>query len=84
MAFALQVWWTLEREHKSRVYTHDMAKNVTAELLDIGSDAAVISLGVDGAGRVWMGHRGGLVQVWCAVTHCRLCHWSHMSPANIR
>ncbi len=63
----MQVWWTLKGDSNSTVYAHDVAKGITTELPDICSDATISCLGLDRAGRVWMGCQGGLLQVWCPV-----------------
>ena len=69
---------------KSGVYAHDVAKATTTQLSDSNCNAAVLSLGVDGSGRVWMGHKGGLVQVWCTVFQSPICQWSQLCPTDIR
>ena len=66
------------------MYVHDVASAKTVELPDIGSNAAVCCLGADRLGHVWLGHAGGLVQVWCAVHKHPICRWSSMSQADIR
>ena len=63
---ASQVWWTLTSGHKSTLYIHDLRTASTVQLPDVGSDAAILSMDVDGAGRVWLGHKHGLVQVFQA------------------
>ena len=82
----MQVWWTLSSNgtSTSRVYAHDVAKQTTTELPGTGTTAAVLALAADGSGHVWMGHQGGLVQVWCAVCQRQICDWSDMSPNDVR
>ncbi|KAL0046815.1 hypothetical protein WJX82_010624 [Trebouxia sp. C0006] len=79
-----QVWWAVNSSSRSRVYAHNVAKGSTLELPNGGIQPAVLSLGTDGSGHVWMGHQGGLVQVWCAACQCPICQWSGMCPADIR
>ena len=80
----MQVWWAVNSDSRSRVYAHNVARKATLELTNGGIQAAVLSLGADGSGHVWMGHQGGLVQVWCAACQCPICQWSGMCPADIR
>ncbi len=78
-----QVWWTLRDDSNSTVFAHDVAKGVTTELPDICSDATVSCLGLDRAGRVWMGCQGGQVQVWCPVFQRPICHGHALSAVSI-
>ncbi len=80
----MQVWWAVNSNSRSRVYAHNVAKGATLELPTGGIQAAVLSLGADGSGHVWVGHQGGLVQVWCAACQRPICQWSGMCPADIR
>ncbi|KAL0036873.1 hypothetical protein WJX77_003215 [Trebouxia sp. C0004] len=79
-----QVWWTLRDDSNSTVYAHDVAKGITTELPDICSDATVSCLGLDRAGRVWMGCQGGLLQVWCPVFQRPICQGQALSAVSIR
>ncbi|KAL0037083.1 hypothetical protein WJX77_012077 [Trebouxia sp. C0004] len=79
-----QVWWAVNSNSRSMVYAHNVAKGATMELPNGGIQSAVLSLGADGSGHVWIGHQGGLVQVWCAACQCPICQWSGMCPADIR
>ena len=78
-----QVWWTLRDDKNSKVFAHDVAKGITTELPDIHSDATVSCLGLDRAGRVWMGCQGGLVQVWCPVFQKPICPGHTLSAVSI-
>ena len=80
----LQVWWTLAAGRNSRLYTHDLGTAITTELPDVGTDATILSLSADGAGRVWMGHQNGLVQAWCANFQSPICQLTKMSAADVR
>ncbi|DBA75584.1 TPA: hypothetical protein ACH3X2_009138 [Trebouxia sp. C0005] len=84
MIVYIEVWWTLRDDSTSTVYAHDVAEGITTELPDICSDATVSCLGLDRAGRVWMGCQGGLLQVWCPVFQTPICHGQALSAVSIR
>ena len=67
-----------------RVCVHSVDDNTTTELLCSKSDAAILSMGIDGSGRVWLGHQGGLVQVWCSMYHTLITQESLLTSANVR
>ena len=66
-----------------RVCVHSVVDGTTSELSSKG-DAAILSMGVDGCGRVWLGHQGGCVQVWCSVYHTHITQESHLTSADVR
>ena len=79
-----QVWWKLSAGQNSRLYKHSLRTGTTTQVSDVGTAAAILSLAVDGAGRVWMGHENGLVQAWCSSFHSPICQLSKVSTADVR
>ena len=82
--FSLQVWWTLGGDNSGGVSVYNVLDGTTLELPRCGMTAAVLSMGVDGSGRVWLGIQGGLLQVWCPVYLTLIAQQSCMMLADVR
>ena len=81
-----QIWWCLTSSTSSKLFAHDLATTTTSELQSFQSGLvpAVTCMQVDSQGYVWMGFKGGMLQVWDADRRACLCQGLHMAPADIR
>lgn len=80
----LKVWWAVEGDNSGRVYVHNVFEGTTQQLPCCGTTAAVLSMGIDGSGRVWLAFQQGLLQVWCSLYHTLVAQQSSMMMADIR
>ena len=81
---ATGVWWFLGSFATGKVFVHDLASASTKELQAFQNGGAVSSMQVDSHGYVWMGFKGGVVQVWDAQTRSCLCETLSTSGADVR
>lgn len=81
-----QIWWCLTSLSGSKLFAHDLATTTTSELQNFqnGTVPAVTSMQVDIQGYVWMGFKGGMLQVWDADRRACLCQGLDMAPADVR
>lgn len=81
-----QIWWCLTSSTTSKLFAHDLATTTTSELQSFQSGLvpAVTCMQVDSQGYVWMGFKGGMLQVWDADRRACLCQGLHMAPADVR
>ncbi len=81
-----QIWWCLTSSTSSKLFAHDLATTTTSELQSFQSGLvpAVTCMQVDSQGYVWMGFKGGMLQVWDADRRACLCQGLHMAPADVR
>lgn len=81
-----QIWWCLTSSTGSKLFAHDLATTTTSELpsFQSGLVPAVTCMQLDSQGYVWMGFKGGMLQVWDADRRACLCQSLHMAPADVR
>lgn len=81
-----QIWWCLTSSTSSKLFAHDLATTTTSELQSFqsGTVPAVTCMQVDSQGYVWMGFKGGMLQVWDADRRACLCQGLDMAPADVR
>ncbi|DBB01412.1 TPA: hypothetical protein ACH3X1_000077 [Trebouxia sp. C0004] len=81
-----QIWWCLTSSTSSKLFAHDLATSITSKLQSFQSGAlpAVTCMQVDSQGYVWMGFKGGMLQVWDADRRACLCQGLDMAPADVR
>ncbi|KAL0038253.1 hypothetical protein WJX79_010194 [Trebouxia sp. C0005] len=81
-----QIWWCLTSSTGSKLFAHDLATTTTSELQSFQSGLvpAVTCMQLDSQGYVWMGFKGGMLQVWDADRRACLCQSLHMAPADVR
>ena len=81
-----QIWWSLASSTGSKLFAHDLATTTTSELQSFQSGVvpAVTCMQVDTHGYVWLGFKGGMLQVWDADRRACLCRALDMAPADIR
>lgn len=79
-----QVWWFLGAISSGKIFVHDLASASTKELQAFQSSSAVTCMQVDSQGCVWLGFKGGLIQVWDAHTRSYVCEVLSTSAADAR
>ena len=81
----VKVWWTVRADKTSKVCVYSVLDGMTHKLPCCGNTtAAVLSMSVDGSGRVWLSHQGGLLQVWCSLYHMPITQKCHIMLADVR
>ena len=63
---------------------HDLATSSVRELEDARKEPPVSTMHHDGQGHVWIGHKGGTVQVWSESSHTPVTTSSKCFHADIR
>ena len=81
---AIQVWWFLGSISCGKIFVHDLASASTKELQAFQSGSAVACMQVDSQGYVWLGFKGGQIQVWDAQTRSCVCKLLSTSAADAR
>ncbi|DBA69568.1 TPA: hypothetical protein ACH3X2_012650 [Trebouxia sp. C0005] len=59
------VWWYIAGAVGGNLYMHNLATDAVTELEDARKEPPVSFMHHDGQGHVWLGHKGGMVRVWC-------------------
>ena len=65
-----QVWWYVASLLKGKVSVHDI---VTGRTQEVAVPSAVTCLQLDAHNNIWIGHKGGTVQVYSESTCHPIC-----------